>query len=361
MTIADLASIQAISNVLAQHSRGVDRADEGLLASCYHDDATVDYRFYAGPAAQIAAILAGAQKAQPVTLHRTAQMSIALDGDRATSESYVMAYASGADETGAAFQRLICGRYLDRHERRGGAWRLTHRSYVLDTNLNWPGAFAAPALGPLAGHVPTGGHGPADAGLALLALAKAHHAHSNEGPGGQTAMTHDAAAVDAVISRQQIADLTMAYCRGVDRADAGLLAGVFHEDSTIVSGAFNGRGQDFAEAICALVEETFAQTFHSIANQWIEVEGDGAIGETYVIAVSTSRSEDGAATDTLTGGRYVDRFARRDGRWGIAERTFVLDWSRSEPSTRDMHGGLYGALDLHGSRGKGDPVYGLLS
>lgn len=359
MNLSQVADRQAIANVLAQHSRGVDRADAGLLADCYHPDGTVDYRFYAGPAPEFAAILCAAQKAGPVTLHRTAQMWIETEGDHAVSESYIMAYASsagegGPEEHGRSTQHLICGRYLDRHERRDGRWRMNHRTYVLDTSLNWAGGpeviAALPALGPLDHHVPTGGHGSADAGIALLAQARA----KNPTRGVRT-MSHDASTIDAVVSRQQIADLTMAYCRGVDRADAALLAGVFHPDSTVVSGAFNGDGRTFATEICALVEATYEQTFHSIANQWIEVDGDGAVGETYVIAVSTSRGDE--KTDTLTGGRYIDRFERRDGRWAISERTFVLDWLRSEPSTRDMTGGMYAALDLHGSRGRNDPVY----
>ncbi|WP_404476371.1 nuclear transport factor 2 family protein [Novosphingobium sp. BL-52-GroH] len=359
MNIGHVADIQAIAKVLACHSRGVDRADAGLLASCYHDDGTVDYRFYTGAASEFAAILAGAQKSGPVTLHRTAQMWIELDGDRAASESYIMAYASSPGEGGPATQHLICGRYLDRHELRGGEWRMSHRTYVLDTNVNWTGGphvdCALPGIGPLESQVPVGGHGAADAGIALLARARAQVSAKTQEQGYQP-MTHSEQTLDAVVSRQQIADLTMAYCRGVDRADVRLLSQVFHEDSTVVSGAFNGRGRDFAAAICALVEETYEQTFHSIANQWIEVEGDGAVGETYVIAASTGRD----GTDTLTGGRYIDRFVRRDGCWAIAERTFVLDWLRSEPSTRDMAGGMYAALDLHGERGQGDPVYAFL-
>lgn len=350
MNISEVADRQAIANVLAQHSRGVDRADAGLLADCYHPDGTVDYRFYDGPAPEFAAILAGAQKAGPVTLHRTAQMWIETQGDMAWSESYIMAYASSAGEAGPATQHLICGRYLDRHDRRDGRWRMNHRTYVLDTSVNWTGGLPLPGLGPLARHLPTGGHGSADAGIALLAQARARNTTRGIRP-----MTHDDAKIDAVISRQEIADLTMAYCRGVDRADADLLANVFHPESTVVSGAFNGNGRTFATEICALVEATYEQTFHSIANQWIEIEGHGAVGETYVIAVSTSRGDE--KTDTLTGGRYIDRFERRDGRWAIAERTFVLDWLRAEPSTRDMTGGMYAALDLHGTRGKSDPVY----
>ncbi|TCU57904.1 SnoaL-like protein [Novosphingobium sp. PhB57] len=349
-----LADRQDIANVLARHSRGVDRADAGLLASCYHDDAFVDYRFFTGAASEFVTILSEAQKAGPVTLHRTGQMWTETDGERAISESYVMAYASSAGAQGPATQHLICGRYLDRHEKRSGHWRLTQRNYVLDTSLNWDGGLPLPGVGSLGSQLPTGGHGAADAGIALLAQAYARNRTKGSKP-----MTHSEQAIDAVISRQQIADVTMAYCRGVDRADPHLLSEVFHEDASVVSGVFNGNGRDFASEICRLVESAYEQTFHSIANQWIEVEGDGAVGETYVIAVSTSRGDE--KTDTLTGGRYVDRFERRDGRWAIADRTFVLDWARSEPSTRDMTGGMYAALDLHGCRGKDDPVYAFRS
>lgn len=357
VNIGRIGDIHAIRNVLACHSRGVDRADAHLLASCYHEDGTVDYRFFVGPAGQFAEMLTGAQKSQPVTLHRTAQMWIELEGDRAVSESYVMAYASGPDEDGAMMQRLICGRYLDRHEKRRGEWRMTHRTYVLDTNVNWHGGFEAPALGFLGHHVPTGGHGTGDPGIALLGQAAAKSQNSRRGarPVNQPI---DDDAIDAIVSRQQIADITMAYCRGVDRADERLLADVFHEESTVVSGPFNGNGKTFAAEICRLVKETYEQTFHSIANQWIEVEGDAALGETYVIAVSTSRGDE--STETLTGGRYIDRFERRDGRWAVAERTFVLDWMRNQPSTRQMEGGMYGALDLHGCRGEADPVYAFM-
>ena len=346
------ADLQEIRNVLSLHSRGIDRADVGMLTSAYHDGGTVDYRFFAGPAADFAEMLIAGQKAGPVTMHRTAQMAVDLGGDEASSESYVMAYA--CDGT---MQRLICGRYLDRLARREGRWRLVHRTYVLDTNMNWEGAFEAGPLGPLGHHVPVGGHGVQDAGTALLALAKASNQAKSRGSDAMTNTRSDAALLDDVVSRQQIADLTMAYCRGVDRADQELLASIFHDDSTVISGAFNGNGKDFASEICGVVEQAFEQTFHSIANQWIEIEGHGAVGETYVIAASTSRDTGEGSTDTLTGGRYIDRFERRGGAWKIAERSFVLDWTRSEPSTRQMNEGMYAALDLHGTRGKDDPVY----
>lgn len=358
-TIAQIADIQAVAQRLAQHSRGVDRAEAALLADCYHPDATVDYRFYAGPAQAFATILTDAQRGQPVTLHRTAQMWISLDGDTARSESYVMAYVQAPDSDGAMMQRLVCGRYLDRHERREAQWRLSHRTYVLDTNVNWPGSWEASELSPLGAHVPTGGQGSADTGIALLALAAARNRQDGSGNHDMNTQTDTVSTqvIDEVISRQQIADLTMAYCRGVDRADVELLKSIFHDDSTVVSGAFNGNGQEFAVEICRIVEAVFDQTFHSIANQWIDVTGDSAVAETYVIAVATTSGADADKTETLTGGRYIDRFTRREGIWKFAERSFICDWTRTDKSTRQMDSGMYAPLDLQGSQGRTDPIY----
>ena len=358
LTIADLASRQAIAQRLAEHGRGLDRADEALLAGCYHPDGFVDYGFYRGPAPDFAAMLGRPQPGQPITLHRTAQMWIDLDRDEARSESYVIALAQSPDEDGTMMQRVICGRYLDRHMRRDGIWRMTHRRYVMDVNANWPGATAPLPIQPLARHVPTGGHGAADTGQMLLTLGAARNRQQTRDQGEQGMNDPDAVAIDAVLSRQQIADLTMAYCRGVDRADEPLLRSIFHDDGVIVSGAFNGSGQLFATEICKIVKAVFNQTFHSIANQWIEVTGNGAVGETYVIAVSTMTNDDGSQSEMLTGGRYLDRFERRDGVWKIAERTFVSDWNRIDATTHS-DAGLYASLDLRGKQGPDDPVYAL--
>ncbi|HEX7783204.1 MAG TPA: nuclear transport factor 2 family protein [Sphingobium sp.] len=164
--------------------------------------------------------------------------------------------------------------------------------------------------------------------------------------------------IDIVLSRQKIVDLTLAYCRGVDRADEALLKSIFHDDSTIVSGAFDGSGPQFASEICRIVKAVFNQTFHSIANQWIEVTGDTAVGETYVIAVSTMTNEDGSQSEMLTGGRYLDKFERRAGIWKIADRKFVCDWNRIDATTHNMEGSA-APTDLSGRQGPDDPVYAL--
>ncbi|HQS70339.1 MAG TPA: nuclear transport factor 2 family protein, partial [Novosphingobium sp.] len=338
----DLIARHGILNALANHSRGVDRADANLLGSAYHADATVDYGFFSGPAATLVDILAGAQKAALPTLHRTSNCWIKAQGPRATAESYVIAYVEEPD-----LQRWVMGRYLDALECRDGDWRLTHRTYVLDGNVNRPNSAvrADPPTG-FEHFVPAGGKGAADPGRALLAF------HSASAAGASmTATPNREAALEAALARAEIHDLLMAYARGVDRADEALLASIFTDDSTVISGVVNGSGAAFARDITAFVRTNLEMCFHSVANEWIDVRGDEAVGEHYVIAQMVQ-----AGTEVLTGGRYIDRYQRRDGKWLIHSRTFVADWSHSHPSTMERDG-FYEALTNRGCFGPSDPVY----
>ena len=159
----------------------------------------------------------------------------------------------------------------------------------------------------------------------------------------------EGAASDDATSLQQIADLTAAYCRGVDRADEALLRSLFHDDSTVTSGVFDGNGQQFAVEICEVVRAVFDETFHSIVDQRIEIIGDSAIGETCVVAVLTMSDPERGPSEMLTGGRYLDRFERRNGVWKIAGRRFVCDWNRVDSTTAGQARSL----------GPDDPVYAL--
>lgn len=344
--LREVADKQAIANCLAMHSRGVDRADANLLGSTYHPEAEEAYGMR--PASEFVSFVTQIQKGLPATLHRTNQMWIKVEGDTARSESYVTAYVETPGENGN-IQRLVGGRYLDRFVRYEGEWRIAQRIYVMDWNMNWP-TTALPYEPPvqMAHFTPTGGKGASDPGRTLLAFAAA--GMKNEGEKAMSAHDIDVD-IDALLSKQAIQELVMAYARGVDRADKELLASIFHEDAVVVSGVINGSGPEFAEGICDYVQANLERCFHSVANIWIEVRGDKAVGESYVIATSTVGGK-----ETLTGGRYVDSYERRNGVWKISSRTFVMDWTSTGPSTHET-AGFYEGLSNIGRFGKEDPVY----
>ncbi len=340
-----LVARHAILNSLAVHSRGVDRADANLLASAYHEGATVDYGFFRGAASELALILGAAQKQALPTLHRTANTDIRVKGDEAISESYVIAYSEEPD-----IQRMVFGRYLDRHECRDGVWKLVNRTYVLDSNTNRPNT-AVRADPPVShdNYVPEGGKGASDPGRALLA----HHEATSRALQKAEPMKTDNAALDAALSRDAIRQLLAAYCRGVDRGDAELLSSIFWDDADVISGIVNGGGKEFAREIVSYVTANLDSCFHSVANEWIEVTGDHGVGEHYIIAHMRA-----GGNDSLTGGRYVDSYERRNGTWKIKSRTFVADWTSTHPATFES-GGFYEALTTRGCFGKSDPVYAL--
>ena len=90
-------------------------------------------------------------------------------------------------------------------------------------------------------------------------------------------------------------------------------------------GSFNGNGWEFAEGLVKRAQ----LALHVLGNMSIELHGDVAYVETYFVSHTPGR-QDGKATHLTFGGRYVDRFERRNNEWKIAHRTLVHDFSRFE-------------------------------
>ncbi|WP_307129145.1 nuclear transport factor 2 family protein [Streptomyces aurantiacus] len=73
--------------------------------------------------------------------------------------------------------------------------------------------------------------------------------------------------------------------------------------------------------------------------------------ESYFIIFNAQGSDRGGEHD-LVGGRYLDRFEKRDGDWRIAERDIVIDVARSALSGESI---LASLPFLVGSRHEKDP------
>ncbi|MCB1696146.1 MAG: nuclear transport factor 2 family protein [Pseudomonadales bacterium] len=127
---------EAIREVLAVHSRGLDRNEAALIKSAYWPEAEVDYGAFKGPAHQFADLVGPAlAAAYELTQHLLGQTFIAVDGNRACTETYVHArhLLHGAGE-----ELAFAGRYLDQLELRQGHWKILHRLVVMDWSLRQP-------------------------------------------------------------------------------------------------------------------------------------------------------------------------------------------------------------------------------
>jgi hypothetical protein len=80
----------------------------------------------------------------------------------------------------------------------------------------------------------------------------AHYAAGCKSQGNSTVTTkYTDVQADQALSKQALHDLGMAYARAVDRADASLMASVFHDDATVVTGVFSGNAAEYAVKIAA--------------------------------------------------------------------------------------------------------------
>ncbi|MFJ8738418.1 nuclear transport factor 2 family protein [Embleya sp. NPDC127516] len=132
-----------------------------------------------------------------------------------------------------------------------------------------------------------------------------------------------------LIDRQAIHDVVMRYCRGIDRMDLDAVRACYHPDATDEHGSFAGTVDEYLAWIGRLLPR-YTSTMHLTGNHLVEFRDDTpdlARSETYGTAFH--RSADPAPRGNLiTGFRYIDDFARRDGVWRIARRVATTEWVR---------------------------------
>ena len=155
--------------------------------------------------------------------------------------------------------------------------------------------------------------------------------------------------------KQALRELSTRFARAVDRADRELFASLWASGAQVEHGGFAGPAGEFADYYIK-ADGSLERSFHSVSNEFFQVDGDSARGEIYVIAVSTW-NKGGTKTDTLIGGRYVDEYRKAGGAWKIARRTFVHEWNMSFPTSAVWDEGLFGMIKLRGQRSKDDPMY----
>lgn len=132
----------------------------------------------------------------------------------------------------------------------------------------------------------------------------------------------DARLLQELVDRQDIVDCIHRYCRGVDRLDRELVLSAYHRDAVDHHGPFVGTPEQFVDWVFENQRTNLVRHQHMVLNHSADLDGDVAHTETYYF-VSTTGNDGSLA---LSGGRYVDQFRRRSGRWAIASRVCVREW-----------------------------------
>ncbi len=153
--------------------------------------------------------------------------------------------------------------------------------------------------------------------------------------------------------RQAITELIYRYCRAVDRLDLPLGHSIWHEDGIADYGEsfYQGGGHGVIDLICAQHARILNHS-HQMSNILIDLDGDRAGSESYVTATLRLQRGDQLIQMTVWS-RYVDRWSRRAGRWGLDRRIAIRDFDETRPVTEL-------SSQQVGRRDRSDPSYDVL-
>jgi hypothetical protein len=136
--------------------------------------------------------------------------------------------------------------------------------------------------------------------------------------------------------RRDIRDTSMRYTRGADRHDKELVRSAFWPEATVSY----GKPMPVDEFVTWDENRLAAYAVHQhhITGQTVEIDGNTAHVESYVISflVPRDKQKDGVGDATpgraltsekshIGSGRYVERWEKRDGEWKIVVREYVED------------------------------------
>ncbi|QXQ07126.1 nuclear transport factor 2 family protein [Sphingosinicellaceae bacterium] len=142
-TLDEVLAWHEIYGLLCDYMRAQDRLEPALHRSVFHDDATTDYGSFKGSADEFVAFAQGVLTPHRSNHHMIGQVDIDFEGDTAFGEVYFQAFHRVVGDDGAEQDLWVSGRYVDRYERRAGAWKIAHRSELVDWLRSEPAGDAA--------------------------------------------------------------------------------------------------------------------------------------------------------------------------------------------------------------------------
>lgn len=126
----EMADREAIRDCLYRYSRGIDRAEPELLRTVYWPGAMDYHTGFTGTAEEFIEWALPRLAAMEDQIHMIGNILIRLDGGTAKVESYLWSVCVVPGDEPR--QVMVCGRYLDRFEKRNDEWRIAERMVVHD-------------------------------------------------------------------------------------------------------------------------------------------------------------------------------------------------------------------------------------
>lgn len=163
-----------------------------------------------------------------------------------------------------------------------------------------------------------------------------------------------------LLDKQAILELIHGYCQAADRRDTGKMRSLYHHDATDDHGGFfKGLAMEFIDKLPE-IQAPMEILHHNVTTVNIKLNGHYAEGEVYVLAFHKIKT-DTDPFDLLIGGRYFDKYEKRDGIWKFSHRAVVADWVNvHSPSIVDLSSPIIEG-SLLGKAGTDDPSYDFFS
>jgi len=133
-----------------------------------------------------------------------------------------------------------------------------------------------------------------------------------------------AATVAWLRDRELIKDVYARYAYAVDSVDGDLLRTVFHPDCVVVGTMEEGSVDEYIDGLLESLP-AYEITMHFKGNQYVDLSGDEAFVETWVVAYHVEAAD--SPIDTLVLGlRYQDDLVRVGEDWQIVRRLATRQW-----------------------------------
>jgi SnoaL-like domain len=165
--------------------------------------------------------------------------------------------------------------------------------------------------------------------------------------------------VQALLDKQEITELIHGFARAADRHDHEALRTLYHPDAIDDHGAFfKGLAMEFIDQL-PQIQASMQILHHNVTTVNIKLDGENASyaeGEVYAMAYHQVAGETGLL-DLMIGGRYFDKYEKREGLWKFSERAVVTDWATvDQPSRVDLKHPMIEGSHI-GQPGESDPSY----
>lgn len=163
--------------------------------------------------------------------------------------------------------------------------------------------------------------------------------------------------IQQLLSKQAITELLYKYPRALDRLDRNLLMSIGHPEAKVEFGKTVFPNWTAYTDWMMKAHADMLGNNHRITNILIEIKGDTAVSESTGTALLLVKQEKGDDyEERYMHSRYLDKWSRRGGKWGLDFRQTVMDYRVVKPVSAADVKNMY----VMGQRtGAADPSYKL--